>query len=308
MPLSEHAWSQFHARLADCRRTVEAVLDAWLPTTEEPAGSRLHEALRYAVFAGGKRLRPFLVMESCRVLGGRDEQALPAAAAVEALHTHSLVHDDLPCMDDDDLRRGKPTCHKVFGEGMALLCGDVLLTLSFEFLSTKLPEAGVDADTVLRCVRALSQAIGWRGLGGGQALDITEQADGYARRNAETVTHIHDLKTAAFMEACCAIGGLIARGADEEIAILCHYGRSIGLAFQITDDILDVTGEPARLGKTVGKDARQNKLTYPMVFGLEQSRCLASESVTQALQTLDPLDSRADLLRVLPHYLLERQS
>jgi len=294
-------------RLNECRRTVEAALDRWLPREDEMP-SVLHRAMRYAVFAGGKRLRPFLVLECCRMHDGDEQQALPGACAVEILHTHSLVHDDLPSMDDDDFRRGKLACHKVFGEGIAVLCGDALLTLAFDLLATKLREKGVGAETSVRCIAALADAAGSRWLGGGQAMDITEQATGYADRTAETVSRIHERKTAGLMHACCVIGGTIGKATDAQIASLREYGHWLGMAFQITDDILDVTGDAQELGKSIGKDERQNKLTYPMVFGLDRSRELAADAAREAVQALVSFDSRADLLRALAQFLLERQS
>jgi geranylgeranyl diphosphate synthase type II len=307
MTLTEPLLAQLQSRLQECARKVEATLEAWLPTADElPA--ILHEAMRYAVLGGGKRLRPFLVLESCRAVGGDEEKALPAACAVEVLHTYTLVHDDLPCMDDDDFRRGKPTCHKVFGEGMAVLCGDALQALAFEWLATKLPEVGVDAVTALQCVAILAQAAGSRWLVGGQALDITEQATGYADRSPEKVRLIHERKTAALMRACCVIGGLIGSADATQLQALRDYGYWLGIAFQITDDILDVTGDPAKLGKSVGKDARQKKLTYPMVFGLERSRELATEAVERAIDALAPLGESAAFLRALAQFLLQRQA
>ncbi|MFA0751709.1 MAG: hypothetical protein SLRJCFUN_002112 [Candidatus Fervidibacter sp.] len=307
MTLTEPLLSQLQSRWKECARKVEAALDDWLPKADElPAV--LHEAMRYAVLGGGKRVRPFLVLESCRAVGGDEEKALPAACAVEVLHTYTLVHDDLPCMDDDDFRRGKPTCHKVFGEGIAVLCGDALQALAFEWLATKLPEVGVKAETALRCVAVLAEAAGSRWLIGGQALDITEQARGYADRSPEKVRLIHERKTAALMRACCLLGGLIG-GADEtQLQALSDYGYWLGIAFQITDDILDVTGDPEKLGKSVGKDERQKKLTYPMVFGLERSRELAVEAVERAISALVPLGEAGTLLQALAQFLLQRQA
>jgi geranylgeranyl diphosphate synthase type II len=294
-------------RWDECRQTVEAALDQWMPQEMEPP-SVLHRAMRYAIFAGGKRLRPFLVLECCRAVGGNELLAMPAACAVEALHTHSLVYDDLPCMDDDALRRGKPTCHKVFGEGIAVLCGDALLSLSYDLLAGGLPRSGLDAETALRCTETLGKAAGSHWLCGGQAMDITEQGTGYADRGAETVLRIHERKTVALIQASCVIGGLIGGADDVQIAVLRDYGYWLGLAFQITDDILDETGDREKLGKSIGKDKQQKKLTYPMVFGVERSRELASEAVQNAVQALAPFDAAADLLRALALSLPDRQS
>jgi len=294
-------------RLKECQRKIDALLDEWLPSEDE-LPSVLHQAMRYSVLAGGKRLRPFLVIESCRVVGGEEEKALPAACAVEVLHTYTLVHDDLPSMDNDDFRRGKPTCHRVFGEGMAVLCGDALQALAFEWLATKLPERCVPENVALKCIAVLAQASGSKWLVGGQALDITEQAKGYSDRSPEKVLLIHERKTSALMRACCVIGGLIGNATGERIEALSDYGYWLGLAFQITDDILDEIGDPEKLGKSVGKDKQQKKLTYPMVFGIERSRELASEAVKRAVKALSIFGEEADLLRTLAEYLLERQS
>ncbi len=294
-------------RLKECQRKVDALLDEWLPKENE-IPSLLHQAMRYSVLAGGKRLRPFLVIESCRVVGGEEEKALPAACAVEVLHTYTLVHDDLPSMDNDDFRRGKPTCHRVFGEGMAVLCGDALQALAFEWLSTKLPEKGVPSDVALKCVAVLAHASGSKWLVGGQALDITEQAKGYSDRSPEKVLLIHERKTSALMRACCVIGGLIGNAAEAQIEALSDYGYWLGLAFQITDDILDEIGDPEKLGKSVGKDKQQKKLTYPMVFGIERSRELAAEAAERAVKALSIFGEEANLLRSLAEYVLERQS
>lgn len=308
--LSEILQTGLNQRIDECRQKVEAALDAWLPSEDE-LPSALHQAMRYSVFAGGKRVRPFLVLECYRVVGGDDEKALPAACAVEVLHTYSLVHDDLPCIDNDDFRRGKPTCHKVFGEGMAVLCGDALLTLAFELLAKKLPEVGVSEETTLQVIATLAKAVGSRQLIGGQALDIMAQeaiSHQLSAISGQEVKQIHERKTAALMRACCVIGGLIGGANKEQLSSLSDYGYWLGLAFQITDDILDVTGDPEKLGKSVGKDEKQKKLTYPMVFGLERSRELAEEAVQKAVQVLKPFDERADLLRALAQFLLKRQA
>lgn len=298
--------SELMQRLEECRRKIDATLDEWLPQEDE-IPSALHKAMRYSVLAGGKRLRPFLVIESCRVVGGDDGKALPAACAVELLHTYTLVHDDLPSMDNDDFRRGKPTCHRVFGEGMAVLCGDALQTLAFEWLATKLPEKGVDAEVALKCIAVLAQASGSKWLVGGQALDITEQEKGYSDRSPEKVLLIHERKTAALMRACCIIGGLIGNASEEQLDALSEYGYWFGLAFQITDDILDEIGDPEKLGKSVGKDRQQKKLTYPMVFGLDKSKELASEAAERAVKALSVFGEQANLLRSLARYVLQRQ-
>lgn len=294
-------------RLEECRQKVDVALDKLMPKEDE-IPSVLHRAMRYSVFAGGKRLRPFLVLESCKVVGGDEEKALPAACAVEVLHTYTLVHDDLPLMDNDDFRRGKPTCHKVFGEGIAVLCGDALQALAFELLATELPKHGVPAEVVLKCIAVLAHAAGSKWLVGGQALDITEQAQGYTDKSPEKVLAIHERKTAALIQACCVIGGLIGNATDEQLTALRNFGYWFGLAFQITDDILDEIGDPEKLGKSVLKDKRQKKLTYPIVLGLEKSRELAGEAVERAINSLSIFGDEANLLRALAQFVLERQS
>ncbi len=293
-------------RLKECQQKVEAALDAWLPKEDE-LPSVLHKAMRYVVFAGGKRLRPFLVLECCRVVGGDEDKALPAACAVELLHTYSLVHDDLPCMDNDDFRRGKPTCHRVFGEGMAVLCGDALLTMAFEWLAVKLPQKGVAPEIALQCVALLSEAAGSKWLVGGQALDITEQATGYANISVEKMSLIHERKTAALIRASCLMGAVIGGASEEALKALGDYGYWLGIAFQITDDILDAVGDAERLGKSVGKDARLKKLSCPIILGLERCRQLAEEATERAIIALQPFGENADTLRALARFLLERQ-
>lgn len=290
--------------LAEKRAVIEAALDALLPAaTAYP--SRIHEAMRYSVFAGGKRLRPLLVLMAAEAVGAgaEEERVLPAACAVELVHTYSLIHDDLPAMDNDDLRRGRPTCHRAYDEATAILAGDALLTYAFWLLAEELPRRGVPAGVTVAVIRELAEAAGVGGLIGGQVLDVA--AAGKEVSEAELL-YIHRHKTAALFRACLRLGGLLAGAGPEELAALTAFGDDLGLAFQIIDDILDVTGEAARLGKTPGADVRLKKVTYAGRFGVAGARLKGQEATQRALAALEPLGDGARRLRELAVYLLER--
>jgi len=287
------------AFLETSRDFVNARLDAFLPGDAAAPGT-LHKAMRYSLFAGGKRLRPALVLASAEAVGGSREDAAPAACAVEMIHTYSLIHDDLPAMDDDDLRRGRPTCHKVFGEAMAILAGDALLTCAFEVLATT-PRA----KAIAGMVRALACGVGTRGMVGGQVLDLEGEGK---PATLDSVRAIHAWKTAALIAACCEAGALAGGASREECEHLGEYGRKIGLAFQVVDDILDVTSSPEELGKTPGKDARTGKATYPAVMGLAKARQEADRLMKQALAALDVFGPRARTLEALGRFVVERAS
>ncbi len=277
---------------------IEAALRRWLPT-EAAYPETIHRAMRYSLFAGGKRLRPLLAVEACRMLGGRVADALPAACALECIHTYSLIHDDLPAMDDDDFRRGKPSNHKAFGEAMAILAGDGLLTYAFELVAAKTPSPAV----VPALVREIGVAAGTRGMVGGQVADL-EAENG--RRDAKHLEYIHLHKTAALI-ACATRCGAIAAGASSaDLARATAYGRNLGLAFQVVDDILDVVGTTEQLGKTAGKDADSKKLTYPSVYGIDRSREVATRLVGRARAAIRPFGARARVLDALASYVLER--
>jgi geranylgeranyl diphosphate synthase type II len=287
------------AFLEDCRKYIDKKLDEVLPPESEQP-TTLHKAMRYSVKAGGKRLRPALVLAAAEAVGGSREDATPAACAVEMIHTYSLIHDDLPAMDDDDLRRGLPTCHKVFGEAMAILAGDALLTYSFEVLtSTK------HTKSVAGIVRAIARGVGTQGMVGGQVLDI--EGEGKPPTLA-SVCAIHSWKTAALITACCEAGALAGEATQTEYEHLTEYGRNIGLAFQIVDDILDITSSPEELGKTPGKDARVGKATYPAVMGMEKARQEADRLANQAFEALEIFGSRAKTLEALGRFVIERHS
>jgi geranylgeranyl diphosphate synthase type II len=281
------------------RIIVEAALENVLPESEGPE-ARVVEAMRYSLFAGGKRFRPILCLAAAEAVGEEIEAAMPAACALEMIHTYSLIHDDLPAMDDDELRRGKPTSHVVFGEAIAILAGDGLLTEAFVLLSdyhTLLPERA------LKLIGVIARAASYRGMVGGQVVDMLSQNK---PANLETVQQMHSRKTAALISAAAESGALAGRGSDDQVEALARYGRAIGLAFQIADDILDIEGDTAVLGKTAGSDVARGKLTYPAVAGLEGSRQRARELVKDALVALESFDQKADPLRSLAEYIIIR--
>src|SRR6266404_6595485 len=261
------------------RLTVDAALERLLPlATAQP--SSIHTAMRYSVFAGGKRIRPILCLETARVFASDVTPALHPACAIEFIHTYSLIHDDLPALDNDDLRRGKPTCHKKFGEAIAILAGDALLTLAFETIGVTPVEAEL---RVKMLVEVAASAGTVNGMVGGQVADL--EAEGKAV-GAETLEYIHRSKTAALIRAAITAGAICAGAAEEDVARLRHFGETIGWAFQVTDDILDVEESSAALGKTAGKDIAQQKATYPAVFGLERSHTIANELSSNAIAGL----------------------
>ena len=281
------------------RPVVDAALEAFLPTGGGPAG-RLAEAMRYSVFAGGKRFRPLLVLLASELCGGDEAAALPPACAIEMVHTYSLIHDDLPAMDDDDFRRGRPSCHKAFDEATAILAGDALLTLAFELLAR--PECGNRSAAL---VGELARGAGTSGMLGGQMADMVFEG---ATPTAEAVDFIHRHKTAALIAASTRLGAIAADAPPETVDRLGRYGQDLGLAFQVADDALDVESTSEELGKTVGKDAAAGKVTYPAVFGLAEARQRASDLVGAAVAELEPFGPAADLLRDIAHYVIRRTS
>ncbi|MCY4221044.1 MAG: polyprenyl synthetase family protein [Thiotrichales bacterium] len=289
----------FRERLSDYQGRVHAMLDRALPPTSEPP-LRLHEAMRYAVLGGGKRVRAILAVATGESLGAEAECMEPAACAVEFIHAYSLVHDDLPCMDDDDLRRGVPTCHRAFGEATALLVGDALQALAFETLA----HAPVSDSGEL--VRVLARASGSRGMAGGQAIDLESVGRTLTLDQLENM-HLH--KTGALIRASVRLGALCAGARDPEILDrLDEYARCIGLAFQIRDDILDIEGDTEVLGKTQGADVALDKPTYPSVLGLDASRAHAHALHERASEQLAPLGRDADFLLALSEFIVDRKS
>ncbi|MDP8991320.1 MAG: polyprenyl synthetase family protein [Acidobacteriota bacterium] len=283
------------------QKTVEAALDRWVPgERENPA--IVHRAMRYSLFAGGKRVRPLLAMAAAAAVSDAPRGIESCACALEMIHTYSLIHDDLPALDNDDLRRGRPTCHKVFGDAMAILAGDALLTLAFEVLA-KL-DAG--AERRIELVRELAAASGTvGGMIGGQVNDIEGEGKPPTARLLES---IHRAKTGALLRASVRMGAIYAGADAEQLAALSGFGEHVGLAFQIVDDILDVEQSSEALGKTAGKDAAQNKITFPAVYGIERSREMAEEERLAAHLALQPFDERAQRLRELADLVVRRQA
>jgi geranylgeranyl diphosphate synthase type II len=291
------------AYLAERARAVDEALGRSLPPeTEIP--ETLHKAMRYSVFAGGKRLRPVLVIAGAEAAGGRMEDVMPTACAMELIHTYSLIHDDLPAMDNDDFRRGMPTSHKVFGEAMAILAGDGLLTLAFRFLAENFA-AGRDPRALRAVLVEIAEAAGTRGMVGGQAVDIESESQPVSPSRLEYI-HIH--KTAALIRASLRAGAMLCGALPPTLQALAAAGSNLGLVFQIVDDILDVEGTTAELGKTAGKDQAQHKATYPALHGLEASRARARVLIAEAETALAPLGPAADPIRAIGRFILERKA
>ncbi len=279
---------------------VEKALDRHLPrATAKPV--TIHKAMRYSLLGGGKRLRPILCLAAAEACGGKAEAALPLACAVECIHTYSLIHDDLPCMDNDDFRRGRPTNHKVFGEGVAVLAGDALLTIAFEIAATA---PGTRRYPVAALIAELAQASGSRWLIGGQVADL--EGEGKAATLRE-LRFIHEAKTAALLTSAIRLGAMSANATPARLEALSAFGKNLGLAFQVIDDILDVTQSSEKLGKSAGKDVAAQKTTYPALLGLEKSRREAQRLTTAALDALEPFGAKAETLRALAAYLLDRE-
>lgn len=284
--------------LESLRVRVDRTLLAWLPPERGPHRV-LHQSMRYSVRIGGKRLRPCLVLMSGRMLGARMADLLPAACALEMIHTYSLIHDDLPAMDDDDLRRGQPSNHKVFGEAMAILAGDGLLTLAFETIARRTRDAALVAELV----RVIGAGAGHDGMVGGQAVDITSSA---AKVDLKRLQHLHACKTAALFRAAVEAGGIAGHATAAQRRALRNYGHYLGLAFQVADDVLDVTADSATLGKTAGKDQQANKLTYPALLGIDRARARGRAFADQAKRALRPFGPAASLLNDLADFVVER--
>ncbi|MBW1981561.1 MAG: polyprenyl synthetase family protein [Deltaproteobacteria bacterium] len=282
------------------REMVDEALERFLPPLET-IEARVVEAMRYSLFAKGKRLRPILCLAAAEAVGGLAENALPVACALEMIHTYSLIHDDLPAMDDDELRRGIPTSHKVFGEAMAILAGDALLTEAFHLLSRV---DTMPSSTAVRIIEVIAAAASYRGMVGGQAVDMLWQN---TTADIELVRYLHRKKTAALIGASLETGAMVGGGSEEQIGALKRYGHAIGLAFQIVDDVLDIEGDPAVLGKRTGVDVARGKATYPALLGLEQSQVEAEEKVADALAALHGFDDRVKPLRAIARYILTRK-
>lgn len=264
---------------------------------------KIYEAMRYSLLAGGKRLRPILCLATCELMGGSIEMAMPTACALEMIHTMSLIHDDLPAMDNDDYRRGKLTNHKVYGEDIAILAGDGLLAYAFEFIA--IHTHNVPADRTLQVIARLGRAVGAAGLVGGQVVDL--DSEGKSDVTLDTLTFIHRHKTGALLEASVVSGAILAGADATDVQRLTQYAENIGLAFQIVDDVLDITATQEQLGKTAGKDLQAQKVTYPSLWGIEESMRQANQLVTEAKAELDPYGDAAQPLKALADYITARQ-
>ena len=289
-----------HELLSSGLEAVDEALDRLLPPASAPPAS-IHQAMRHSTFAGGKRLRPILAMEAGRMIAGHLPQGIAnLGAAIEMLHTYSLVHDDLPALDNDDLRRGKPTCHVVFGEAIAILAGDALQTHAYQALAT----LACPAEARVEIIRLIAEATGTvEGMIGGQVLDLEGE---HSHPTPESVHAIHRAKTGALIRVSVVAGGIYAGATSAEVARLTEFGRKAGLAFQIVDDVLDMTQDSAQLGKTAGKDQASDKATWPAVYGIEASRQQASTLIDDGFAALAPLGALAERVKLLARYLVDR--
>jgi geranylgeranyl diphosphate synthase type II len=289
------------AYLAQRRELIDAALNQVLPPDE--AGGDILKAMRYSLFAGGKRVRPILCLAGCEAAGGRLEDAMFCACALEMVHTYSLVHDDLPAMDDDDFRRGVPTNHKVFGDGMAVLAGDGLLTQAMVLLTDPKHTDGLEPDRVLRAAQAVMYAVGYEGMVGGQAADLAAEQ---AEPDLALVQFIHAMKTGALLTASVHSGAILGGASPRAEEALMRYGRRIGLAFQIADDLLDITGSSEELGKQVGMDEARGKMTYPGVAGPAAAKETGFRLVDEAVELIADLGPKAEPLALIARYIMER--
>jgi len=294
----------FAAYLEQTRRDVDQFLESLMPGEEDPPAT-LHKAMRYSLFAGGKRLRPILAIAAYETIGGSSRAILSCAAAVELIHTYSLIHDDLPAMDNDDYRRGKLTNHKVFGEALAILAGDALLTMAFEMVSRADLMDGVHPEAQVRVVQELAKGAGDAGMVAGQVADIEAEGKDIA---LATLEGIHRWKTGKLIRASVRIGAVLAGASPSELENLTGYAEEVGLAFQIADDVLNVTGTREELGKDPNTDASRGKKTYAAFFGVDEALRLAQERVSSAIRHLEKFDSRAEPLRDLARYITARKS
>lgn len=285
------------------RRLIDNFLHSYLNSKrdEDDCPNRLQQAMAYSLMAGGKRIRPILTIASYEAMGGRSRKIIPVASSLELIHTYSLIHDDLPAMDNDDFRRNKPTNHRVFGEATAILAGDALLTEAFNIIL----ETRVNSNIKTKVLHELTSACGPSGMVGGQLMDIMLEGK---RAKKKEIVYIHTHKTGAFIRASVRIGAIMAGASSYKLKALTIYGEKIGHAFQIVDDILDVTGESEEMGKAVGSDAKKGKNTYPLVFGLKESRQIAQRLVDESIEAIDCLYGKAEVLKGIARYILERRS
>ena len=291
------------AYLRDRRRIVEEALFKYLPA-ENNTPAEIYKAVRYSVFAGGKRIRPILCLAAAEACGGNIESSMPVACSLELIHTYSLIHDDLPSMDNDDFRRGKPTCHKVFGENIAILAGDALLTEAFVLLS-RAEKVDSSAEKLLVVIHEIAQAAGIAGMVGGQTLDVLSEK---SSPDLEVLQQIHRRKTGAMIKAAVVSGAIMSDAPKDKIQALADYGMNIGIAFQIADDILNVEGDRELMGKETGSDKALGKVTYPSLMGMDYAKQELQNSIDKAMICLAVFDKRALPLRQIARYIMERKS
>ena len=282
---------------------VENALKEFMP---EPTGfsARIADAMAYSLFAGGKRLRPILCIAGAETVGGDSNDIIPVACALEMIHTYSLIHDDLPAMDDDDFRRGKPANHKVYGDAIAILAGDGLLTEAFNIMTKTGGSENVPIESLPTVIGKIAVAAGYQGMVGGQSADIEMQGKDV---DADLVKYIHTHKTGALISVSVTSGAILGRGSEDQVKAIQAYGDGIGLAFQIADDILDIEGDSREMGKSSGSDEKKGKITYPSIFGLNKSKEILRDTVDSAIGSLEHFDSKADPLRLIASYIIERR-
>ena len=293
---------EFKQALKERANQVESLLKQYMPK-EEGYQKTIIEAMNYSLNAGGKRLRPILAMEACSIVGGNIEDVIPFAVAIEMIHTYSLIHDDLPALDNDDLRRGKKTNHIVFGEDMAILAGDALLNYAFEvMLSNSIDKE--NPNKYLKAINEIAKTSGIYGMIGGQVVDIQSENKKISK---EKLDYIHNNKTAAIIIGCMRAGATIGNATEEQLENITKYAKNIGLSFQIVDDILDIIGDESKLGKKVGSDIENHKSTYPSLIGLEESKKVAYELIEEAKNSIKLIDSNAKFLNELADYIIDRE-
>lgn len=293
---------EFKLVLKEKANYIEQLLNKYMPT-EEGYQKTIMEAMNYSLSAGGKRLRPILTLEACKIVGGNENDAIPFAVAVEMIHTYSLIHDDLPALDNDDLRRGRKTNHIVYGEDMAILAGDALLNYAFEImLSNSLGKE--NPEKYLKAINEIAKSAGIYGMIGGQVVDVQSENQQIPK---EKLDYIHNNKTAAIMIGCMRAGAIIGNANEEELDKITKYANNIGLSFQIVDDILDIVGDESKLGKKVGSDIENNKSTYPSLLGLEKSKEIARTLINEAKENINELSEHVDFLNGLADYIIDRE-
>lgn len=299
----ENKYSKLEKYLADKKEIVDQAIDSFIPDKKI---TKVWDSMRYSLKAGGKRLRPVLALATSELFDCPPEHILPTACAIEMIHTQSLIHDDLPGMDNDDLRRGKPTNHVVYGEAIAIIAGDALFAQAFNTIAKETPKT-VNPENLIKVIADLSHAAGPDGMCGGQAMDITLEREG-GEINDATLQYIHTHKTGDMIRTSVRTAAILANASQEQLNSLTMYAENIGLAFQIVDDILDITGATEELGKTIGKDVTQNKVTYPRLYGLTESRKMAERCIENAINNLQMFGEKAEYLSLLAEYILTRKS